>query len=656
MGKRIWWLRSVFIVPMALCVALTVFSLFVNIYLFYIEAALCIAMVIYVMIKLRNFQQDIHTFLQYMGDSLTLSQKETLDSFPLPVFVVGERGEIIWYNDLAKHNVLMDENQYGAAISDIVRGVNLESQTAEQAMAVRYKDRLYTVFVAASHAGEKPLYLYYFFDDTQLKKYMLEYKESRPSVAIMVIDNYEEIMQSAKESEKAQTIGELEYVIEQYVAEGNSLMRKLDRDRFLMVAEERHLRQMVEKRFDILDKVRSVSVSDRIPCTLSMGIGRGAANLHEAEHMAQQALEMALGRGGDQVAIKSPSGYEFYGGVSKGIEKRTKVKTRIVASAMIELIQSSDNVLIMGHKFADLDCLGSAVGLYKGVRLLGKPAAIVLNRGKNLAYPLYDRLADNGYEDAFLEPEAAMGLVGRKTLLIVTDTHIPHILESEELYRQCKSVVVVDHHRKMVNHIDNAVIFYHEPYASSASEMVTELLQYFGDKIKIGRMEAEALLSGIMLDTKNFVIRTGVRTFEAAAYLRKLGADTVEVRKLFSNSMDSYQRKTRLVSSAEIYRSCAIACGSSSDDIKIVAPQAADELLGISGVDASFVLYEYDGGVSLSARSMGALNVQIIMEKLGGGGHHTMAGAQIEGINMEDARQKLLEAIDSYYDEKNGIS
>ncbi|MDD2954978.1 MAG: DHH family phosphoesterase [Oscillospiraceae bacterium] len=537
MGKRIWWLRPMFLAPMALCVALAVFSLFVNIYLFYIEAALCIAMIVYVLVKLQSFQQDIHAFLQYMGDSLAPGQRETLDAFPLPIVVAGERGEIAWYNSLARQNVLMDEDLYGGSASDIVHGVNLENQAGEQALAVRYKDRLYTVYVAPSHTEGKTFYTYYFFDDTQLKKYMMEYKESRPSVAIMVIDNYEEIMQSAKESEKAQTIGELEYVIEQYVAEGNSLMRRLDRDRFLMVAEERHLRHMVEKRFDILDKVRAVSASDRIPCTLSMGIGRGAANLHEAEHMAQQALEMALGRGGDQVAIKTPGGYEFYGGISKGIEKRTKVKTRIVASALIELIQSSENVLIMGHKFADLDCLGSAVGLYRGVRLLGKPAAVVLNKAKNLAYPLYDRLMAGGYEDAFLEPETAMGLVGKRTLLIITDTHIPHILESEEIYRQCKSVVVVDHHRKMVNHIDNAVIFYHEPYASSASEMVTELLQYFGDKVKVGRLEAEALLSGIMLDTKNFVLRTGVRTFEAAAYLRKLGADTVEVRKLFANSM-----------------------------------------------------------------------------------------------------------------------
>jgi len=306
----------------------------------------------------------------------------------------------------------------------------------------------------------------------------------------------------------------------------------------------------------------------------------------------------------------------------------------------------------MGHRFGDLDSLGSAVGMYRVIRQMGKPAAIVVQRQTNLAYPLYNRLTANGYQDAFVEPGPAKDLVGEKTLLIVVDTHMPHMLESREIYEKCESVVVIDHHRKMVGHIDNAVLFYHEPYASSASEMITELAQYFGDHVKLTRLDAEALLSGIMLDTKNFVMKTGVRTFEAAAYLRKQGADTIEVRKLFSNTMDDYQKKTRLVSSAEVYRGCAIASGEYTEDIKLIAPQAADELLGIDGVSASFVMYEYGDGVSFSARSMGGMNVQVIMEMLGGGGHMTMAGAQLSGITMDPARQKLLEAIDKYYEER----
>ncbi len=653
MEKKYWWLRPVLAAPLALGALLTLLSAFVNIYLFYLEALLLICVTMYVLFKLRGFQQDMYAFLSYLSDNLTLTRRESLENIPFPILVADKNGKIVWYNRRCKDDVLQGEDLFGLPVSDVVAGADPADPARVQGSGIRYKNKLYTVHVSAVLSEEgAPVSVYFLIDDTTLKKYMFEYKESRPSVGIVVIDNYQEIMQDAKESEKAQTIGQLETIIENYMAQGNCLLRRLDRDRFLLVAEERQLRKMIERRFDILDQVRQVSLSDNVPSTLSIGIGQGAASLQESEKMARQALEMALGRGGDQVAIKSGSSFSFYGGTSKGVEKRTKVKTRIMASALAELIGTAENVLIMGHQFADLDCLGSAVGMYRAVRQMGKPASIVLNCQRNLAFPLYNLLAQNGYAEAFVEPESAVDLIGKKTLLIVVDTHLPHILESREVYNACKTVVVIDHHRKMVGHIDNAVIFYHEPYASSASEMVTELVQYFGDHVKIGKLEAESLLSGIMLDTKNFVMKTGVRTFEAAAYLRKQGADTVEVRGLFSNSMDDYQKKTRLVSSAEVYRGCAIAAGEYTEDIKLIAPQAADELLGINDVTASFVLYEYDGGVSFSARSMGGMNVQVIMEALGGGGHMTMAGAQMKDVNMESARQKLLEAIDQYFEQQ----
>lgn len=653
MEKKYWWLRPVLAAPLALGALLTLLSAFVNIYLFYLEALLLICVTMYVLFKLRGFQQDMYAFLSYLSDNLTLTRRESLENIPFPILVADKNGKIVWYNRRCKDDVLQGEDLFGLPVSDVVAGADPADPARVQGSGIRYKNKLYTVHVSTVVSEEgAPISVYFLIDDTTLKKYMFEYKESRPSVGIVVIDNYQEIMQDAKESEKAQTIGQLETIIENYMAQGNCLLRRLDRDRFLLVAEERQLRKMIERRFDILDQVRQVSLSDNVPSTLSIGIGQGAASLQESEKMARQALEMALGRGGDQVAIKSGSSFSFYGGTSKGVEKRTKVKTRIMASALAELIGTAENVLIMGHQFADLDCLGSAVGMYRAVRQMGKPASIVLNRQRNLAFPLYNLLAQNGYAEAFVEPESAVDLIGKKTLLIVVDTHLPHILESREVYNACKTVVVIDHHRKMVGHIDNAVIFYHEPYASSASEMVTELVQYFGDHVKIGKLEAESLLSGIMLDTKNFVMKTGVRTFEAAAYLRKQGADTVEVRGLFSNSMDDYQKKTRLVSSAEVYRGCAIAAGEYTEDIKLIAPQAADELLGINDVTASVVLYEYDGGVSFSARSMGGMNVQVIMEALGGGGHMTMAGAQMKDVNMESARQKLLEAIDQYFEQQ----
>ena len=386
---------------------------------------------------------------------------------------------------------------------------------------------------------------------------------------------------------------------------------------------------------------------------MSIGIGRGESTLAQSEVSARQALDMALGRGGDQAVVKNKTLYEFYGGVSKGVEKRTKVKTRMVANALSELIANSDRVLVMGHKFGDLDCVGAAVGMAYAIRSIGKKADVVIDRNKNLANILVDMVEQQGNEDLFIDPQEAIFRITPNTLLIVCDTHTENLLESEEVYRKCKTVAVIDHHRKMVNHIENAVIFYHEPYASSASEMVAELVQYMGDNCRINSVVAQALLSGIMLDTRNFVLKTGVRTFEAAAYLKRIGADTVIVRKLFASTMDSYQRKSRIVAAAQIYKGCAVAESEySGEDMRIVAPQAADELLGIDNVDASFVLYETDGVVNISARSMGAINVQIIMEKLGGGGHHTMAGAQIKGIESEKVRQMLLESIDRYFEEK----
>ena len=322
---------------------------------------------------------------------------------------------------------------------------------------------------------------------------------------------------------------------------------------------------------------------------------------------------------------------------------------------MVELIKSSDNVLIMGHKFADLDALGSGIGMAKACQTFGKRVNIVVDSRRNLADVLIQRLVENGDQQMICLPESADDLVNDRTLLIIVDTHTENLVESKPLYHKCRQVVVIDHHRKMVNHIDDAVIFYHEPYASSASEMVAELVQYFGDDCRLGRMEAEAMLSGIMLDTKNFAMKTGARTFEAAAYLRRLGADTVVVRQMFASSMDSYQRKARVVSSAEIYKSCAIATSDFvSDDLRVIASQAADELLLISGVKASFVLFEINDTVNISARSLGALNVQVIMEKLGGGGHQTMAAAQVQNMNYDKVRQTLLEAIDNQQEQQKG--
>ena len=597
-----------------------------------------------------RIKKALYQFLAGISETLSTSQRKTLREFPMPVLVVDD-GRVVWYNTVCEEQVFGTQRILDLNIDQLIPSGNFNAPCPREGAPASYGEHLFTAFWVKPDSLDHKLTVVYLVEDTQLKKAAKEYVESRPSVMLITIDSYEDLLSDLKESERSRIVGQVEDLIYQYVESYHALMRQTSRDQFLLVLEERHMRDMIQNRFRILDQVRAMETPGGVAPTLSIGVGRNVASLAEGEQMARQALDMALGRGGDQAAIKTLNGFEFYGGVSKGVEKRTKVKTRIVANALKELLDGSDNVLIMGHHFADLDCFGAAVGMMKAVRLLGKPVAIVIDHKKNLVGSLLQRLlqTEEYNEGDFLEPETALERIGKKTTLIVVDTHVPFFLESPKVYEACKTVVVIDHHRKMVGHIDNAVIFYHEPYASSASEMVAELVQYFGENKPLGRPEAEALLAGIMLDTKNFVMKTGVRTFEAAAYLRRMGADTVSVKKLFSSDMETYQIRTHIVSSAQVYRSCAIAtCTQHSDSIQIAAPQAADELLGINEVKASFVLYEVNHGISFSARSMGEINVQLIMEKLGGGGHLTMAGAQLAGCSMEEAKEKLTQAIDEY--------
>ncbi len=618
----------------------------------YVASVTLLLLSIVVFYLLVSMGKSINKFYQTMEKQLSPYTNKALKDFPLPVLVTRRGGDIIWYNNQMREKVLGGQDCFSHGLAEYFPSVNLAMDCPPQGYGVEYNGHQYTAYHAPTGEEDNRLNVLYLVDDDKLKRIAKEYFSSRPVAAIILIDNYEELMQSARENERSQIMGEIEYQIDCYVENYHGVIKKLEKDRFFVVLEERYMKSIVEERFTILDTVRKINANDKMPATLSIGVGRDAQTLQQAEQFASQALDMALGRGGDQAAVKNKNGYEFYGGVSKGIEKRTKVKTRIVAAALSELLDSCSNVLIMGHRFADLDCLGAAVGLYQPIQQMGKPVKIILNSRANMVKQLHSRLIEQGYDTAFIEPEVALDYVGDDTLLIIVDVHTPHFIEAPEVYKKCKNVVVIDHHRKMVDYIDNAVIFHHEPYASSASEMVAELLQYFGDKYKPDSTAAEALLAGMMLDTKNFIQRTGVRTFEAAAYLRKLGADTVEVKRLFATSMNAYQERCKVVSSATVYRHCAICqVEEKIDEIKMVSAQAADELLSIEDVDASFVFYyESDNVVAYSARSMGRINVQIIMEKLGGGGHLTMAGAQTRGIDLKEGKERLLRAIDEYYD------
>lgn len=617
-----------------------------------ILTALAIALSIYSIVTIRS---QGYRLIKNSYSILTAAEKSNLDNIPVALLTVDKSGMIMWYNDLMREQVFNNKDYLGCPLGKFIENPDLE-QMSEKICEFETNDKVFGVYTAKIylHKNSTREYAYslYFIDQTVLKKTYREYHSSRPAVAYIVVDNMDELLQNSKQSGRAQLSVQLETILEKWMNSTTGFFKKFSDDRFIAVFEERHLAQIIDGKFGVLDEVRKIVVGEHTNATLSIGVGRGGKTLIECDNMARQALDMALGRGGDQAAVRTGSGYEFFGGVSKGIEKQSRVRTRSIARALTQLISRSDNVLIMGHKASDLDCLGASVGLWREMRTLGKPCSIVIDKPTSLAKPLINKIEEYGLGDILISPEMALEIITKKTVLIIVDTHNPKIIESYDVYKNCKTVVVIDHHRKMVDHIDNAMIFYHEPIASSASEMVAELLQYMDDST-IGMLEAQALLAGIMLDTKSFTQRTGVRTFEAAAYLRKKGADTIEVNRLFSSSFDNYQLKAQLIACAKAYGNSAISCSASAGkNMRICAAQAADELLSIKNIDASYVLYLDGDTVYISARSLGKVNVQLVMEEIGGGGHQTMAGAQLK-CSLNDAYDSLIAAIDKYSGNKN---
>lgn len=649
--KGLLW-KPVVLITIVFLLLLVGATFFLNRVVFLVELGALAVFLLTLGLLSRRLRSETARYLSYVARRLSQEERDALSGFPLPVVVGSATGEIIWYNDRFRDQVMEGGEVFGEYLGIVTNNCTLGDLEKKSSLEVRLNKRRYTVLVSPVRHPDSTLYVLYYIDNTHYKEIAEEYTASRPAVLTVYIDNLEELMQDVRDSERAQMAGKVETLLEDWIGSTTGVLRKCSTDRYVVILEQRHLQRMIESRFEILDRVRRVQVGDRMGVTLSIGVGQGDT-LRESDAMARQALEMALGRGGDQAAVKTKNGFDFYGGVSKGVERRTKVRTRVIASALQELIDASENVLVMGHRYSDLDCLGSALGMAAAARHFGKAAQVVTGRNQTLAPELLERYDQAGKSDWFIEPEEAMELLGRHTLLIITDTHNPRMVECPDLYEQAETVVVIDHHRKMVDYIDDAVIFYHEPYASSASEMVAELVQYLGGKEAVGRLEAEGMLAGIMLDTRSFVMKAGVRTFEAAAYLRRLGADTVEVKRLFAGSMDLCRLKGDIVASAQLYGRAAISTARPDGrEGRVASAQAADELLSIKGVDASFVLFPDGGGISVSARSLGDFNVQLVMESLGGGGHLTMAGAQLQELSMEQALGRVKEAIDHYLDER----
>lgn len=611
-----------------------------------VTAALTALYIVWIVLSRR----DMGHMLLHMSSKLNMAKQKSISTFPLPTAVTDEEGNILLFNKGFEEKFLREASSDKGELGKLIPGIT-QAQIPPQGMPVACGGRFFTAFYDETIHKDKQMRIFYFVDDTALKKTAEEFAASRPYLLLFGIDGLTEIQKKYNGSDFAQIRMELDRILGTFAAANNAVYDSVSSEVYMMIAEHRYVERMKQEKFSVLSAVRALSYrGQNVGVTLSVGVSSGDS-FAACESFARQALDMAQSRGGDQVALRSADGsYSFFGGIAKGIETTNKVRTRIVASSMAELIRSSRNVMLMGHKYPDLDAMGAATALCSASIQMGVPAYIVTDPARSLASPLLDRLYDAEMGDCLLMPEQALEHISKDTLLIVADTHIASFTEVPQLLEKASRIVVIDHHRKSVHFIDNAVLFFHDPAASSASEMVTELLQYLTTDPVIGRLEGDALLAGIMLDTRNFVLRAGVRTFEAAAYLKARGADTVRVKRLFSSSLENYRLRNVIVSAAENYRRCAISSTEcSAPDLRIIASQAADELLNISDVDASFVLYAAGNGVNISARSLGAINVQVIMEQLGGGGHQTMAAAQLADTDISSAAAMLSSAIDGYY-------
>ena len=589
------------------------------------------------------------------GDFTKSKTKFSLEPLSQPVVLLS--GEtVLWYNDQFRQRMLGGQDLLVSRVQKVIPGLDLQQARTQEGQQLTLADGVWSAHSSTVPGDAETMTLVVFNEETALRRVEAEYKASRPGYLVFLVDGYDDVFSDMLDSERARLLEGINRVLEEMIGRGTGFLRRVASGRYIAVVEERQLEQFAKRGYDVLDKIRALDPS--VNLSLSIGIGRGAKTLREAQDMAVQALDMAQGRGGDQAAEMTPDGFTFYGGVSHGVEKRSKVRSRIVADQLVKLIKEADHVVIMGHRMSDLDAIGSAEGVLRICKICDVPAVIAVRQDATLASSLINALVAAGQEDDFIDPKGALPIISKRTLCIVVDTYQVNLVESKEILEKCGKVAVIDHHRKGVGFIENPALVCHEPYSSSASELVTELLQYVGERDdKPNRVEAEGLLAGIMLDTRDFTLHTGVRTFEAAAALRRYGAETERVRQLFDVTMVEYNAKADLVEAAQMYKNCAVSVsGEVPPEARVAIAQAANDLLTIQNVEASFVAVQVGTGVNISARSLGAVNVQVIMESLGGGGHQTMAAAQLKHITPEAARARIQTAIDQYRESQKKTS
>ncbi len=610
-------------------------------------------------------QNEITKYIENLALNIDTATKETLLNFPMPLVIVELDGTIIWYNSSFRHIFEGEDllEQTIGSFCDDLQPSKFIGETPNICLDTIIKDRYFNVLGNVIKAETKEdtesyMAILYFIDNTELVDVKKKYADEKAAIGLLVIDNYDDIMQSTEDGGRPQLLAEIDRRILQWMEYTGGIVRKFERERYLFLFENKYLKEFEEKKFEILDTVKEINAGNKIPVTLSIGFGTNGKTFTENFKFATACIDIALGRGGDHVVIRNGDNFSFFGGKTRELEKRTRVKARVIAYAIRELIDQSPEVMIMGHENPDIDSLGSALGISRIVRNKGKNAFIVLNKSNTTIEGMIAKIEKcEEYAGIFLNRMEALDKISKKTLLVVVDTHRPSFTECPELLKYTDQIVVIDHHRRGADFIQDAALTYQETYASSTSELVTELLQYVEEKIKLTPVESEALYAGIVVDTKNFSFKTGVRTFEAAAFLRRQGVDTISVKQLFQNDLESYVAVSDVIKNGEIINeSIAISvCPPATKTPQLIAAQSADAFLGLSGIVAAFVLCEVNDEIYISGRSLGDINVQMILEKLGGGGHLTGAGAKLVDISIIDAKEKLKYAIIEYINETNKV-
>lgn len=616
-----------------------------------------------------NRPRIMNALLAFANQYDTL-EKRIIEELAIPYAIMDTNGKMIWSNKIFASLTGKDQF-YKKNISTVFPDITADclptsGEKSSTEVSARFDDRIYRISMQRVSLGElvnsndllkiedsnMSLIAMYLYDDTELKEYIQKNEDNKIVVALAYLDNYEEALETVEDVRRSLLIALIDRKITKYFSNFDGLVKKLEKDKYFLIMRQSSLEALKEQRFHILDEVKTVNIGNENAVTLSIGIGINAGTYLQSYEYARIAIEMALGRGGDQVVIKNGNNITYFGGKAQQMEKTTRVKARVKAQALKEFMSTKDRVVVMGHKITDVDALGAAIGIYRAGKTLGKPVHIVVNDPTTSIRPLMAGYMENpDYEPSmFVDSEQARNLVDNNTVVVVVDTNKPSYTECQNLLYLTKTIVVLDHHRRGNEVIDNAVLSYVEPYASSTCEMVAEILQYFSDDLRLRNIEADCIYAGIMIDTNNFTTRAGVRTFEAAAFLRRSGADVTRVRKLLRDNIDSYKARAEAVRTAEIYNNYFAIARCPSEGLEsptVVGAQAANELLNIAGVKASFVLTEYNNEVYISARAIDEINVQVMMERMGGGGHMNIAGAQVKAP-IEQTEKMLREVIDQF--------